>query len=246
MVFATRRGGRSSPPFTGLNFSSAQGDSPENVRHNYESFGRAAGIDVAKIVTARQVHGNDILIARAQPADSADADAVIAPRAGIFPGVMTADCFPVLMADPIRRVSAAVHAGREGVRLRILSKTLDTMRRRFGCRLSDIRCAIGPGIRACCYELDGGLLDRFVRDVPYADSAVSRSRVDDRDSGRLDLEAVIQHELTDRGVPPERIHTTGLCTRCNPDLFFSYRRDGALSGRHISVVGFREDSPLFP
>ncbi len=245
MAFSLRKGGRSPGPLGPLNFSLKQGDSPENVRHNFSVLGRRLNIDPARIATCRQVHGDTIRVVDLLPESAPQADAILATRPGIFPAVKTADCLPILLLDPAHGVSAAVHAGWRGSVLRITRKVVQFMESRFRTDPSDLVAALGPAIGPCCYEVDETVLAPFRMSVPAADRFITVVRAYDPaamshvESRRLDLVGVNRFELTDCGVQEERIYSTNLCTACHPELFFSHRRDGIRAGRHIAVVGFR-------
>jgi len=245
IAFSLRYDGRSLPPMHSLNFSTSQGDSPENVRDNYRVLGERLDIDTSGIATCRQVHGDTILVVESPPVSPPEADAIISVKPGVFPAVKTADCVPVLLLDPVRRISAAVHVGWRGAVLRVLNKVLVAMETRFGSRPSDLVAALGPAIGPCCYEVDDRVLTPFRKAVPQADRFITASwsgaadtpeRIESR---RIDLVGANRFELTSGGVRGRNIYTADFCTSCRPDLFFSYRRDGAASGRHIAVTGFR-------
>lgn len=246
MAFSLRTGGYSPAPLDSLNFSHTQGDSAGNVARNVEKLSGHLAIDPSRIATCRQVHGNAIAILDAVPDRLHEADALVTDRLGLFPAVKTADCLPVLMLDPVKRVSAAVHAGWRGTVLRITRDVIDLMKSRFRCNPKDITAALGPAINTCCYEVDDAVLVPFRRSLPDADRFITVREVGasdgqrSRQSFRLDLAAANRFELIAQGVPEANIVNAGLCTSCRPELFFSHRRNGALSGRHIAVTGFRE------
>ncbi len=245
MAFSVRTGGRSLPPLDSLNFSAAHGDTRENVQHNLEALAAGLGIDARLVATCRQVHGDAIEIVHAVPDSPPVADAIIATRPGIFPAVKTADCLSILVLDPIRLISAAIHAGWRGTVLRITRKVLDTLIQRFKADPRELKVGLGPAIGPCCYEVDDTVLkpfrqvvpeaDRFITTVPRGPSRNPTGRV----STRLDLVGANRHELSLLGIPDENIFSANLCTACRPDLFFSHRRDSIPSGRHLAITGFR-------
>ena len=242
MAFSLRRGGQSPAPFDTLNFSVSQGDSRENVRGNLAILGERIGIDPERIVSCRQVHGDQIHVVEALPGAPLRGDAIVTTIPGIFPAIKTADCVPVLILDPTRKIAAAVHAGWRGTVLRITRKTINLMSKGFGCDPSELVVGIGPGIGSCCYEVDDTVLKPFRRSFQEAERFISphNSRRNSKKSYHLDLSAANLSELTAMGVPANNIYAVDLCTACHKDLFFSHRRDGAKSGRHIAVAGFRE------
>ena len=117
MAFSLRSGGVSPRPYDSLNFSAEEGDSVENVQQNCRIFGERLGIDSQRIVTPRQVHGDQVVILDGIPSlktTSEEADAIITTTAAIYPAVKTADCVPLLLIDPVRGISAVVHVGWRG------------------------------------------------------------------------------------------------------------------------------------
>jgi len=244
MAFSLRTGGLSPHPFNSLNFSASQGDSIENVRNNFVILGENLGINPERIATCKQVHGDRIKILDSIDAPPPVADALISVRPDIFPAVKTADCVPILLLDPPNQISAAIHAGWRSTVLHITRKVLQVLMTEFGTNPKDVLAALGPGIGPCCYEVDEVVIDPIRKHFSNADEYIFI-----QESGRgkstavkfywLDLAGINYSELISSGVPPENIINTGLCTCCNPNLFFSYRRDGAKSGRHIAIAGFR-------
>ncbi len=235
MAFSVRSGGCSGMPWNSLNFSATDGDQPENVRRNLDILGSRLGIAPRNMVFCRQVHGDAVVIAHRVPEEEPVADAVISDQAGVFPAVKTADCLPILLLDPVRRISAAIHAGWKGTVLRITRKVISILVEKFGVRSADLFAALGPAIGPCCYEVDDAVIQPFTRDFPGAeqfmiDSSRNRHR-------QLDLVGANYQELLCAGIPDHRIFSVGLCTSCNPELFFSYRRDRGQTGRHVAVVG---------
>jgi polyphenol oxidase len=240
MAFSLRTGGCSPPPYGTLNFSVQQGDTPENVTRNHQILGAHLGIDPHRIATCRQVHGDEVAVLEDVPPVRPQVDAMIGVVPNLYLAIKTADCVPILLMDPIHGVCAAVHAGWRGTVKRIARKTVRIMKDTFHCREEDIVAALGPAIGRCCYEVDDAVLVPFSRNVPDGDRFIAKVRKHgtQRDAYTLDLVATNRAELTREGIPPANIHEAGLCTSCSPDLLFSYRRDGKLSGRHMSLVGF--------
>lgn len=245
-AFSIRKGGQSPPSLDSLNFSTKQGDSLDNVRTNLGVLAEFLNIDAGNIATCNQVHGDTVAVINSVSSSPPKADAIVAAQPGIFPAVKTADCVPILLMDPVHKVCAAVHAGWCGTALRVTRKVVRLMQEDFGTDVSDLVAAIGPAIGPCCYEVDDNVLIPVSRNVPWADRFVTLEM--NHESGnpargksyRLDLVGVNRFELTSMGVQEANIYSTDLCTSCRPDLFFSHRRDGVPSGRHIAVTGFKE------
>jgi YfiH family protein len=184
------------------------------------------------------VHGIDALIVdRAlSPNDRFHGgwDALVTDQPGVMVAVRTADCVPVLVHDPIRRVVAAIHAGWRGAVAGIVPKTIQLMEHRFGCDPSHLHVSIGPSAGVCCYEVDEPVLERLREGFGRWETVVRGRR---RGKGHLDLKQLIREQVRDAGARGERITAVNLCTICHEDLFFSYRREGKVMGTMVSAIG---------
>jgi len=243
-AFSTRRGGSGGGRFAGLNFSFRQGDEAEHVRANWAALSRAFGIAPERLLTVRQVHGNRIwVLDEAEPVpvsgggeageDAPQCDAIVTSRPGIAIGVKTADCVPVLIADPVRRVIAAVHAGWQGTARRIVEQVCAALEARFACRREDLLAAIGPAIGPCCYEVDDRVREAMAG-LPGFERIFSPGETPGR--WQLDLALANRLQLRSAGVPASRVAAANLCTACRPDLFFSHRGSGGKTGRHFNFL----------
>ncbi len=190
-------------------------------------------------LSVKQVHGTEALVLdRAlAPTDRfvGGWDALVTDQPGIMVAVRTADCVPILVHDPKRRVVAAIHAGWRGAVAGIVPKTLALLESRFGSRLEHVRISIGPSAGVCCYEVDEPVLDQLSEGFPRWNKVV-RTRRDGR--AHLDLKALIKEQAQTLGAPLKSITTVNLCTICHEDLFFSYRREKKVNGTMVSAIGF--------
>jgi purine-nucleoside/S-methyl-5'-thioadenosine phosphorylase / adenosine deaminase len=195
--------------------------------------------------------------------DLPQGDALITNEPGILLAVRSADCVPVLLADPDNRAVAAVHAGWKGMLEGIVEKTVGEMRRIFGTQPRSVVAAIGPSIRACCYEVgeevESAFCGRFPKGEaffpkradekapaernPYPPSFLSMAPPghgpDPTRRPHLDLVAAARYQLQRSGLRAPNIRTGDLCTSCHTDLFFSYRKEGSRTGRMMAVIGVR-------
>ena len=158
----------------------------------------------------------------------ADTDAVITQDRGVVLTIRTADCAPVFIFDPDAPVIALIHAGWRGARLGIVRKTVQALCERTGTAPGRLQAAIGPAIRACCYEFD-------TEEIPEFKPHMTRVR----GKFHFDLAGYLRDELAGCGVGQESLFDSGLCTYCNPDDFFSYRREKAGCGRMVSYMMMR-------
>jgi hypothetical protein len=179
------------------------------------------------VVAVDQVHGTDTLVVDRPVADrdslAGGWDSLVTNQPGVLLTIRTADCVPVLLHDPVRRVAAAVHAGWRGAVGGIVHGVIHTMADRFGSCAADLSVAIGPAIGPCCYEVDEPVLTPL-REREAGWHSVVTLQNDAR--GRLDLRGLVRLQLQAAGVEAGRVSTIEPCTSCRSDLFFSYRRDG--------------------
>lgn len=231
--FPTRAGGVSIGPYTSLNSSLIVGDAPEAVAENLRRLAQAARVAPGAILTVSQVHGDTVVKARV--GTSPDADAVWTDEPGQAVGVRTADCVPILVEDRVGRRVAAVHAGWRGVLNGVLARTLAVLEAQ-GTRLDDVRLAIGPSARACCFEIAGTLPDQFAE--AFGPAVVVRLL--GQPKVHLDLPLALGAALRKLGVPDGHVSVVPGCTMCD-SRFFSHRRDRGLTGRHLSFITCRFD-----
>ena len=182
-----------------------------------------------RLLFLRQVHGSAV---QAAPWDGTpEGDAAVASEPGLLLGIETADCLPVLLVDPRRRLVAAVHAGWRGAAAAVPIRALDTLLSR-GSTPSDLVAALGPSIGPCCYEVGDELRAAFgPRGQPFFVDG-------DRGRPHLDVRRLVEHDLLEAGLAAGRIHHVADCTACRGDLYYSYRRDGPGAGRMVSYVGW--------
>jgi YfiH family protein len=197
----------------------------------------ALGVAGDVVRFARQVHGTACLVADDGPPGLLGVgDAIATARAGVPLAVFTADCLPVILAEPDQRVLAVAHAGWRGTVAGILPRLLETLAGRFGARSARLHAAVGPSIGPCCYEVDEAVVGPLQAAFP-ADAA---RWVRARRAGKwmLDLWRASADQLVAAGVPADAIVNPQLCTACRRDLFFSYRKEGMV-GRlaALAVLG---------
>lgn len=154
------------------------------------------------------------------PGSCGDGDALVTSAAGLLLTVRTADCVPVLLADPKHRVVAAIHAGWRGTAVAIIAATIRYMALHHGTRPADILAAVGPAIGACCYEVGPEVAEQF--------GYIGRVK--------LDLAGENRRQLIRAGVGATQIAALNLCTRCDAARFHSFRRDGERAGRLVSGI----------
>ncbi len=226
--FSLRQGGVSSGPFASLNLSESVGDAPLHVRENLERLAEATGRSPQQLATVRQVHGDRVV--RGVPGLAESADGLWTDdAAGPWLAVRCADCVPVLLSGPDGRRVAAVHSGWRGTALRVVARAVEVLVGQ-GERASTLRAAVGPCIQACCYEVEPQLAERFSAD--FGPKVVRQGRI----RPHLDLSAAVRCTLLAAGLLPEWVDVFPGCTACEPGRFYSHRRDGGVTGRHLAFI----------
>lgn len=225
--FTTREGGVSPAPFDSLNLGISTADSPDCVLENRRRVLAAFGNP--PVVALSQVHGNQVHVV--ETAGDQEGDGVLTSTPGLLLRVTVADCYPILLHDPVRGVVGALHAGWRGVVLGILPRALELMQARYGSSPDDIRVAVGPGISGPNFQVGPEVLEQFERqDLAFA-------WPDPEHSGRyrLDLERAIRTQAQRAGIYPQHYWALGRCTYADP-LFFSHRRDRGQTGRMWALI----------
>ncbi|MGH9327453.1 MAG: peptidoglycan editing factor PgeF [Terriglobia bacterium] len=278
-AFSTRHGG-----FTDLDLGTADCEQPAAVRANRQRFFAAIGAAGMALASVRQIHSSIVLQVRPGPkrelqyshcgpapvgaGEIPEGDALLTESPGVLLSVRTADCLPVLIVDPQNHAVAAIHAGWRGGLGRIIEKTVAEMRRVFRSEPRYLFVALGPSIRACCYEVGEEVIDAFAGQFANSNSFFRKIPL------RRDGKAPIPEACANRrpalpqlseGLPgPARPHGTGValdlvavaleqlrdvprshiqvasfCTSCRNDLLFSWRKEGSHAGRMMAVIGIR-------
>jgi len=223
VLFTTRRGGVSAAPYDTLNLGLLTDDDPGDVAANRERLAALTSIAPERTLRGMQVHEAHVRLVRELPAPDApleQADGQATALTGVAALVLTADCLPIALVA--REAVAVVHAGWRGLAGGVLAEGVRALRE-LGAE-GDVHAAIGPGAGVCCYETGPEVHAAF---EAYGPQARHASHADLKDVARRQLEQAGAGEVAD----------VGLCTMCAPDgLFFSHRRDGAITGRQAGVV----------
>jgi YfiH family protein len=230
-AFSTRLGGVSTGPYESLNLGILTDDDPARVARNREALSQALGRESARVAMGWQVHGADVQVHHEPPArgrrgfgspgdDLARVDAQVTDSPDVTPLVLVADCVPLALAAP--GAVAMVHCGWRGVAAGIVERAVTAVRRLAGA--GELRAAAGPAIGPCCYEVGPEVIDAFAR----------HGHADAFDGRMLDLPHVVRCELEALGVMD--VAVAGICVSCHPELFFSHRRDGGVTGRQAGLA----------
>ncbi|MDA3867542.1 MAG: peptidoglycan editing factor PgeF [Salinivirgaceae bacterium] len=186
-----------------------------------------------QIVFPKQTHGAAVGVVRSTNESFPETDALITKEPGIAIAVETADCVPILLFDPVKRVAAAIHAGWRSTSKQIVVKTIQQMEEVFGVVPSDIRAGIGPSVSQKVYEVGRDVYDKFTNvDKKYADFFKPKPH----GKYMLDLWQCNAFQMKECGVPNKQIEISELCTVSSPELFYSARREGINTGRLAAVI----------
>jgi YfiH family protein len=211
--FTTRRGGVSAGPYASLNLGPWTDDAPAAVGENRARVARLAG--VTRLLQGHQVHGTQVSV---EAGAGEDADGQVTARRDVAPIVLVADCLPIALVA--RGAVGMVHAGWRGLAGGIVARGVEAIR--AASRDSDhVVAAVGPGAGGCCYEV--------------GDEVRAAFGIADPQTPTVDLAAIAAGQLAAAGV--DEVHVTGLCTLCaDPELLFSHRRDGGVTGRQAGLA----------
>lgn len=235
-AFFTRQGGVSEGLYTSLNGGLGSGDDPERVRENRRRMTAQLSLPPENLVSLYQIHSAEALVVEAPFNERPRADAMATRVPGLALGILTADCGPILFADPVNRVVGAAHAGWKGALTGVIEATLSAMEG-LGAERSGIVAVLGPTIGAEAYEVGPEFRERFEAADP--DNARYFAASPERASHSLfDLPAYIVARLERAGIG--EVANLSLCTYADPDRFFSYRRTThraeADYGRLVSAI----------
>lgn len=224
-AFTDRWGGVSAAPYAELNLGGAVGDDPGAVRTNRELTAKALGVDPAMVVWMNQVHGDGVAVVDAPWGERPvpEVDALVTARRGLALAVLTADCVPVLLADPVAGVVAAAHAGRPGMLAGVVPAAVRAMTE-LGAEPGRIVARTGPAVCGRCYEVPEAMRAEVAAAEPAAHAETSWG------TPAVDVSAGVHAQLDRLGVRDRE--QSPVCTRESDD-HFSYRRDrstGRLAG----------------
>jgi polyphenol oxidase len=262
--FSTRQGG-SSQPYGGksLNLGFTAHDSKAAVLRNRQAFVAALGDSRRSpwdLATVRQIHSDIIHMVSDAPKLPLAGDGLITRTPGVLLAILTADCLPIVLVDPKKRAVGVFHAGWRGTAKRVVEKGVGEMRKYFGSDPAQLRAAIGPGIRNCCYQVGPEVKDTFEAQFAYGSELFRETKetneiherypllfLTSRAPGHselpkkifLDLAEANRRQLLDAGIPARNISNLGQCTSCHPEIFFSHRAEKGRTGRMMAAVGIK-------
>lgn len=237
-AFSTRLGGVSKLPKNSLNLALFSSDTEENVSENRRRFLSTLTTSQHEIITVKQIHSSDShVVEKFSPNITKSCDALLTNQKSLLLGIQTADCLPVLVADPKNQAVVGIHAGWRGTLSRIVEKSITRLVETYGSNPSDCIAATGPAIGQCCFEIGAEVKEAFEKEFSYGSSLFSRHQPNGK--SHMDLRLANQEQLLSSGLKEENIFIWPDCTLCKMNLYFSYRGEianGAV-GRLLSVIG---------
>lgn len=240
--FFGRQGGVSTGLYSSLNTGAGSGDNPQNVTENRRRVAASLGTSEGRLQSLHQIHSRDVMIIDGPLKTKPQADALVTNVAGLAISALSADCAPVLLADPNARVIGAAHAGWRGALSGITDAAIEAMET-LGAKRADIRAVIGPCIHIDSYQVGPEFRETFI-DVSADNAAyfdTGSMREDGSASFQFNLLAYLKARLSEAGLL--RIGWSEDCTYAAPETYFSYRyntHQGATDyGRNISAIMLR-------
>lgn len=236
--FTSKLGGVSRGKVKGLNLGFRVGDDPNDVVENYTLVSEDLNFDINNAVLSKQTHTNNIRIVTrddmgkgiVRESDIEDTDGLITDVPDIPIVVFSADCTPILLYDCVNEVAAAVHAGWRGTTKQIAAKCVRMMNSHFNCKPENIFAAIGPCIGACCFEFGSEASEIFPHEYL---SELSNGKF------LVDIKEYNKNQLKSCGLPEENIDVCQICTVCDSESFYSYRKDKDATGRQAAIIMIR-------
>jgi len=240
-----RSGGVTTGRFSSFNLGLHVGDNPAHVVANRQLLCEGLGVDFDRFTCARQTHGANVRLVTPELAgrgrdnleDSLpDVDALVTQERGITINICLADCTPLVFYNPSQHIGAVVHAGWQGTALLIAQQAMHFLQIKFSCRPADILVGIGPGIGACCYQVNADVLNKLYATFPYAPDIF---KLKEQHHLYPNIAEANYQQLRAVGVPPGNIDVAELCTYCGSDDFFSERKLGRPTGRFACFLSLK-------
>ncbi len=229
-AFSNRKIGFSKGIYQSLNIGLSTPDLIENVQKNRRLLFNTLGIEHEQLVIPEQIHSSNVQYA-SKPGIHRQCDALVSDQSDLFLSVQTADCFPVFLYDPTKKVVGLVHSGWRGTSGNIAGKTVQFMIDQFGVDVKQVIAAVGAGVQQECYQVDEVTARHFDR---------AYLKTDGEKHFKLNLRQQIVDQLITTGIPERQIEQDKTCTHCADERYYSYRRDGKHAGRMMGIIGVKK------
>ena len=237
-LFSTRIGGVSSGDLGTMNLSYSRGDKKENVDENFRRIADVLGSDVKDFVLSQQTHTTNVRVVTGEDRGKGiirelgytDVDGLVTNEPGIVLSTFYADCVPLFLLDPLKKVIGLSHSGWRGTVNKMGKVTVDAMVKEYGCDPADILAAVGPSICVDCYEVSRDVADAFMEAFMDADNLDKIVVPKSEEKAMLDLWQANYAVFLEAGIKPQHITLPDICTACNKELLFSHRASNGKRG----------------
>lgn len=244
--FSTRLGGVSEGIFSTMNLAFNRGDNPQSVVENYKKLCKSIGVDFNTLVASAQDHHTFVRVVSSKnygvgitkPRDMQSVDALITNEKNVTLVTYYADCTPLFFVDTVKKAIGLAHAGWRGTVGRIGEKVVRKMTSEFGTDPADLKCAVGPAISKCCYEVDKSCADEFYKLGDLDNSQFIFPK--ENNKFHLDLLECNRQILVKAGVKRENITVSDVCTKCNSELLWSHRATQGQRGTMCAIMSIVE------
>ena len=229
-VFSTRIGGFSENEYSTMNMGLTSGDNIDTVRKNRKHWFNTLSIDEKNLAIPKQIHSAFVKKVT-KPGIYEDTDGLYTDNHEMFLSVQTADCLPVFLYEPEKKIIAIVHAGWQGSLKGIILEMLDHLENDCAIQTTKLKIAIGPGIQSTCFEVREDVYSKFPSEF--------LSKHEDIEKRYLNLQSFIKNQFNSRGVLEKNIYIDSTCTHCDEERYYSYRRDKNHSGRMMGIISLK-------
>ncbi len=226
---STKKGMNFATPIVGI----------EGIKSGFKEIEQDIGYEFRMIKTPVQTHSNNVRILTEDNLNEefSDTDGIITNLKSVALGIRTADCQSILLYDPKRKVIGNIHSGWKGTLNKIVVNAINLMISEYGCESQNILAFICPSIMKCCFEVDKDVVDSFVEQFGNIDEFVTLGEVKEgKQKYFIDTVELNKKVMVELGLNSENIVSSDICTKCHSELYHSYRSDGKLSGRNLSLI----------
>lgn len=226
---STKKGMNFSTPIVGI----------DGIEEGFRKIEIDIGYEFRAIKTPCQIHSNHVRVLTEDNLDEefSDTDGIVTNLKNVALGIRTADCQSILLYDPERKVIGNIHSGWKGTLNKIVVNAIKLMIREYESEAKDILAFICPSIMKCCFEVDKDVVDSFVENFGNIDEFVTLGEVKEgKQKYFIDMVELNKKVMMDLGLEKDNIISSDICTKCHCDIYHSYRADGKMSERNLSLI----------
>ena len=250
-LFTTRCGGVSTGEKTSWNFGKGPDETWDNILENYRILGEIIGCDRSRMVRTDQTHTANVLAVTEEhlgmgilrEREYTNIDGLVTNLKGVTLITSHGDCNALFFYDPVKQVIGQAHSGWKGTLKEIGAEVIRVMKDEYGSKPENLLVGIGPALCQDCFEVDEDVAQMFYEKNPewrklayVIDTSVCSETGETRRKHYIDLKGIMRDTLTGNGVKSENIFDMQLCSKCRPDLFYSYRRQKGMNGNMVSAM----------